>query len=269
MAGIKQPWKGYIPPFRLWGNVYFVGTGPASTHIIDTGDGLIMLDSGYQHSLYLVLQNMHALGLDPMNLKYIVHTHGHIDHCGATAALIQLTGAKTFIGAEDADYANGTLDLSWARELGLELEPFQSDVLLYDGDRICLGNTEITAVATPGHTPGAMSLLFDVSDGTRTLRAGLHGGAGLNSMERAFLEKHGLPLTCRQDFLKAMDRLTGLEVDIFLGNHVEHNRTPERREQLLNGDTDAFVDPAKWGAFCQRRKAAVLSMLEKESQLSK
>lgn len=185
-----------------------------------------MLDSGYQHSLYLVLQNMHAVGLDPMDLKYIVHTHGHIDHCGATAALVQLTGAKTFIGAEDADYVNGALDLSWARELDLELEPFQPDVLLHDGDRICLGNTEITAVATPGHTPGAMSLLFDLSDGTRTLRAGLHGGAGLNSMRRDFLEQYGLSLDCRQAFLSAMDRLTTLDVDLFLGNHMWSKTRP-------------------------------------------
>ena len=281
MAGSKQPWKGYIPPFRLWGNVYFVGTTPASTHIIDTGDGLIMLDSGYQHSLYLVLQNMHTLGLDPMELKYIVHTHGHIDHCGATAALTHLTGAKTFIGAKEAIAALKRAGVSQtvmltgdspqaaapvARELGLELEPFQPDVLLRDGDRICLGNTEITAVATPGHTPGAMSLFFGVSDGTRHLRAALHGGAGLNSMRREFLEKYSLPLTCRQDFLSAMDRLAAMDVDIFLGNHVEQNQTPERRERLLSGDTEAFVDREAWGTFCQRRKAAALSMLESEAR---
>lgn len=81
-----HPWEGYMPPFRIWGNIYFVGTSPASTHIIDTGEGLIMIDSGYQHSLYLVLENMRKLGLDPMDIKYIVHTHGHIDHCGATRA---------------------------------------------------------------------------------------------------------------------------------------------------------------------------------------
>ena len=69
------PWEGNIPPAKIFGNLYFVGTIPASTHIIDTGDGLIMLDSGYQHSLYLVLHNMYKLGLNPADLKYIVHTH--------------------------------------------------------------------------------------------------------------------------------------------------------------------------------------------------
>ena len=64
------PWEGNIPPVKIFGNLYFVGTIPASTQSIDTGDGLIMLDSGYQHSLYLVLHNMYKLGLNPADLKY-------------------------------------------------------------------------------------------------------------------------------------------------------------------------------------------------------
>ena len=69
-----QPWKEYFPPFRIFGNLFFVGTQAASTHIINTGEGLIMLDSGYQHSLYSVVDGMYSLGLDVHNLKYIVHT---------------------------------------------------------------------------------------------------------------------------------------------------------------------------------------------------
>lgn len=71
MPDVKKPWDGYTKPFKIFGNLYFVGTVPASTHIIDTGEGLIMLDSGYQHSLYLVIHNMHLLGLNPLDIKYI------------------------------------------------------------------------------------------------------------------------------------------------------------------------------------------------------
>ena len=75
-----KPWEGYFAPFRIFGNLYFVGTQPASTHIIDTGEGLIMLDSGYQHSLYSVIDGIYSVGLDVHDLKFILHTHGHIDH---------------------------------------------------------------------------------------------------------------------------------------------------------------------------------------------
>lgn len=262
--GINQPWRGYMPPFNIWGNLYFVGTEPASTHIIDTGDGLIMLDSGYQHSLYLVLQNMHALGLDPMKLKYIVHTHGHIDHFGATRALVEMTGAKTFIGAPDQEYANGKQDLSWAKELGIHLETFEPDVLLEDGDMISLGNTQIKAIATPGHTPGAMSYLFDVHCGSRTLTAGLHGGAGMNSMKKEFLDRYGLSYDCRTDFLLAMDRLKTHNVDIFLGNHVEQNHTIEKYQQLLAGNEDAFVNSDSWSEYAELCKKRLNNLINKE-----
>ena len=113
-----MPWDGYVKPFKMWGNLYFAGTEPASVHIVDTGDGLIMLDTGYQSSLYLVVNNMYELGLPPKNLKNIVLTHGHIDHMGGARALKELTGAKIFLGAADRQSANGELDLSYAKELG-------------------------------------------------------------------------------------------------------------------------------------------------------
>lgn len=262
--GSLHPWEGYMEPFRLWGNLYFVGTYHASTHIIDTGDGLIMLDSGYQHSLYLVLENMRKLGLDPMDIKYIVHTHGHIDHCGATRALVEMTGAKTFLGEPDKDYVNGVLDLSWAKELDLELEAFEADVLVNDGDTITLGNTTLTAVATPGHTPGAMSYLFNVYDGTESLVAGIHGGAGLNTFNKAFLEKYNLP-DYRDDFFQSMERLKTLKVDIFLGNHAWQNKTKEKQALVAAGDKNAFVDPNAWAAFAEQCQQRLQDFIKKEN----
>ena len=258
-----HPWEGYIPPFRLWGNLYFVGTYHASTHIIDTGEGLIMLDSGYQHSLYLVLENMRALGLDPKNIKYIVHTHGHIDHCGATRALVEMTGARTFIGEADKDYVNGVLPLSWAKELELDLEEFEADVVINDGDTIKLGNTTLTAVATPGHTPGTMSYVFDVYRDGKALTAALHGGAGLNSLTKKFLDEYGLSYDCRKDYVASAERLKALKVDIFLGNHAWQNQTREK-QALLAENPDVFVDPKALGLYADKCKADLAALLEKE-----
>ena len=247
---MKEPWNGYVKPFKIWGNLYFVGTEPASTHIIDTGKGLIMLDSGYQQSLYLVIHNMHLLGLNPLDLKYIVHTHAHIDHFGATRALVELTGAKTFLGRRDRDCATGKLDLSYAKEYGMEFsETFSPDVLLDDGDIIELGNTKIKAVATPGHSPGVMSYFFDVTDGTRTVRAGLHGGMGINTLGREFLDKYNLPYTLRDEFVHSMKRLNEEKVDIFLGNHMHHNDTLKKAARVQKGETDAFISPDEWCKF--------------------
>ena len=247
---MKQPWKGYVTPFKMWGNLYFVGTEPASVHIIDTGEGLIMLDTGYQQSLYLVIHNMHLLGLKPENIKYIVLTHGHIDHMGGARSLKELTGAQIVLGRADREYANGEKDLSFAKELGMEFnETFEPDILLDDGDKISLGNTEITAVATPGHTPGAMSYFFRVYDGKRVMRAGLHGGMGINTLSDEFLSRYNLPFSLREDFQNSMKRLNKEQVDIFLGNHMQHNDTLGKYERLKNGETDAFINPFEWVSY--------------------
>ena len=260
------PWKGAFPPFRIFGNRFFVGTEPASTHVVDTGDGLIMFDSGYQHSLYLVLDSMYRLGLNPRDLKYIFHTHGHIDHLGATRALVELTGAKTVLGLADRQYANGELDLTYAKELKMEYtEFFEPDILWTDGDSMTIGNTTVTCVATPGHTPGALSYFFNVTDGVKTYRAGLHGGMGINTMCRSFLEKYNLPFSLREDFKKAMDRLTEEKVDIFLGNHMQHNHTPERYELLMAGDKEAFVHPEDWAEYAIWAKNNLIQMEQKEN----
>lgn len=250
MKTYKKPWENLFPPFKIFGNLYFVGTQPASSHIVDTGDGLIMLDTGYQHSLYITLDNMYRLGLNPHDIKFILLTHGHIDHFGAARALKELTGAKLVLGKEDELYATGELDLSYAKELGMEFnETFNPDILLNDGDKIQLGITTITAVATPGHTPGAMSYFFDVTDGNETYRAGLHGGTGVNTLLKDFLIKYNLPFTVREDYIKSMLRLNQEKVDIFLGNHMQQNNTPQKYQELLNGNYKAFVNPNEWQQY--------------------
>ena len=142
------------------------------------------------------------------------------------------------------------LDLNYAKELDMEYnEVFEPDILIDDGDKICLGNTEITAVATPEHTEGAMSYFFDVYDGDRTMRAGLHGGMGINTLSDEFLNRYGLPFSLRDDFKNAMIRLGEEKVDIFLGNHMQHNDTIGKAKRVKNGEKDAFIDHEEWGKY--------------------
>ncbi|MBR4867331.1 MAG: MBL fold metallo-hydrolase [Clostridia bacterium] len=267
MATVLTPWEGTFPPFRMFGNLYFVGTEPASVHIVDTGDGLCMLDTGYQHSLYVVLDNMYRMGLNPHDVKLILLTHGHIDHFGAAKALRELTGAKIALGAADREYATGELDLSYAKELDMTYtETFDPDILLSDGDRITLGNTTFTAIGTPGHTPGAMSYLFPVTAGKETLMAGLHGGMGINTMCREFLDAYGLSYDCRDKFRAAMDRLKEIHVDIFLGNHMQHNDTAGKYKAVMAGEKYACVKPDEWPAYAEWAKQNLRNMIERENQ---
>lgn len=257
---------GAFPPFRMFGNLYFVGTEPASSHLIDTGDGLILLDAGYSHSLYLVIDSIHRMGFDPREIRYLFLTHGHIDHMEAARAIGELSGCQIATGKEDRTYVNGEEDLSYAKELNMVFtEYFEPDILLSDGDSITLGNTTVTCMATPGHTPGAMSYFFPVTDGTRTFRAALHGGMGINTMCREFLDKYGLSYDCREQFQAAMDRLAEEPADIFLGNHMQHNETARKYQRILAGETDACIAPGEWSAYCRWAKENLLNMIREEN----
>ena len=125
---IVNPWEGKMEPFRIIGNVYFAGTFQASCHLIDTGEGLILIDPGYSNSLYLVIRSIYKLGFRPEDIRYIVLTHWHNDHTEATRAMVDLSGAKTLLGCNDVEKAKPYAD---------------PDILLKDGDTLTLGNTTI------------------------------------------------------------------------------------------------------------------------------
>lgn len=259
---MHRPWEGYVKPFRIFGNLYFVGTVPASTHVIDTGDGLIVIDPGLPNSLYLVLENMRALGLNPYDIKYIINTHGHFDHCGASKALAELTGAKNIINKADEPLANGTVDLTWASDLGFTYyEYFNPDILVDDGDTVSLGNTTVLFKAAPGHTAGTMAIFFDVTDGKSTFRAAMHGGVGRNSMRKEFLDKVGLSADIREKFVPAIEKMLNEKVDIMLGNHVRQNDTLGKAEQMTENN-NPFINPNEWKKF-------LLENIEKYNQMIK
>lgn len=258
MKDLSRPWESAFPPFRILGNLYFVGTVPASSHLVDTGDGLILLDAGYMQSLYLVLDGIHRMGFDAHDLKAVLLTHGHVDHFGAARALRELTGAKLVLGEKDRDAATGANDLSWAKELGVPFpETFEPDILLHDGDELTFGDTTFTAIATPGHTAGAMSFLFPVKDGGETYTALLQGGMGLNSLQREYLDRYGLPYSLREDFKRSMERIASIPNDIFLGNHMHQNHTAEKYKALVAGDRFAFVDKDGSAAYALSQKNAL------------
>ena len=263
---MSNKWEGSFEPVRIFGNLYFVGTVPASTHILDTGDGLIMFDAGYLESMDEVISNMGKMELKIEDLKYIITTHGHIDHAGAARKFRELTNAKIVIGALDREYVNGENDLTYAREYEMEFDFFEPDILLADGDTLTLGNATVTAVATPGHTPGAMSYFFDVTDGCETFRAGLHGGMGINTLSREYLDRYDLPYSLRADFVSAMERLAGERVDIFLGNHMQHNKTGEKADRVRSGDKYAFVNPDEWSPYCLWCIENLNNMIEREEE---
>lgn len=245
---ITDPWEGKMQPFRIIGNVYFVGTFQASCHLIDTGEGLILIDPGYSNTLYLVVRSIYELGFNPADIKYIINTHWHGDHTEATKAMVDLSGAKTLIGRDDLEKVR---------------KYFEPDILIREGDSLSLGNTTISFVETPGHTKGTISFFFETEEQGKTYRVGMFGGAGANTMAQGHFDYDG----CREDYRNSLQKLHKEKVDVFIGNHVWNNDTAVKGELLLRTGENRFVDPDLWHRFldfCENRLDEVISKDVKE-----
>lgn len=255
--------KSDIAPFKMYGNLYFVGCSKVCVHIIDTGNGLIMIDTGYPEMYDQIIDSMNTLGFDPKDICAIFHSHGHIDHFGCTLKLKELSGAKTYISRIDNDILNGKLDLSWAKELKYERLPFfDCDVLVEDGDCFTFGNTTVRCVLTPGHTDGVLSFFVNIEDGDKSIVAAMHGGVGLNSMSGWFLKRYNLSFDCREKFREGLHKLADEHVDLVMGNHVSQNDTKGKLEKVMAGE--AIVDPTEWKRFLASTEKALDDLIESE-----
>ncbi|MBE7045419.1 MAG: MBL fold metallo-hydrolase [Ruminococcaceae bacterium] len=260
---MKQAVKSDIGAFRLYGNLYFVGSRKVSVHLIETECGLVMIDTGYPDMYEQILDSIRELGFEPQDICAIFHSHGHIDHYGCTRELKALSGAKTYISRIDNEIVNGTYDLSWAKELGMErIIPFDCDVLVEDGDCFTFGKTTIRCKLTPGHTDGVLSFFVNIEEGTERVIAAMHGGIGRNSMAKEFLDAYGLSAACRDKFRAGLHELAKEHVDLVMGNHPGQNGTEEKRERVLKGET--AVDPNEWKRFLIGAEKSLDELLEME-----
>ncbi len=244
-----HPWKYRVAPFRIAGNLYYVGNSDVSSFLIDTGEGLLLIDTAFPQTCYLVVESIWRLGFDPQNVRYILHSHGHYDHFGGTRALLELTGAEACLGKQDVAVLEQRPELSWAPEYGVPFyEVFHVHRPLSGGDTIELGVTSIQCVHTPGHTDGAISYFFRVEENGQTCRVGMHGGPGLNTLSDEYLAKNGLPMTRREAYMSSLDRLEKEEVDIFVGIHPNQSGILEKKARM-GSRGNPFVDPAAWNVF--------------------
>ena len=256
----EQAYEQYIKPAKIFGNLYFIGIRAVCTHLIDTGAGLIIIDPGYSESLEIIIKNVEELGFNIKDIKYIVISHAHYDHMDSVAELISITGAKTFIGKAD-------LPLLENKFFHYPLKSFVPDVLISDGDVISLGNTEILCLETPGHTEGTISFFFNVTDGEKTYRAGMFGGAGLNTLHREFMLENGIPFEMRDKYFASLKKIRTEKVEIFLGNHLGNNRTEEKLALLGKCDENPFVKNSQeeWVDFLDKKRRELENLIASEA----
>lgn len=254
-----------LAPFKMFGNLYYVGDRRVSVHIIDTEEGLVMIDTGYPDMYEQIKDSIEALGFDVKDICAIFHSHGHYDHTGTTLQFKKVSNAKTYISRIDNEIVNGTLNLSWTEEAGIDpLEPFDCDVLIDDGDVFSFGNTKIRCVSAPGHTDGVLAYFVNVEDGEKSVIAAMHGGVGVNTLKKEYLQKKNIPFEMRDIFRANLHKLSSEKVDIVMGNHPDQNDTEKKLEMVMRNES--IIDSSEWQRFLKKSENILDNLIEREKE---
>ncbi|MBQ3866877.1 MAG: MBL fold metallo-hydrolase [Clostridia bacterium] len=261
----RFPEKYYLDPFRIAGNLYYVGDRKVCMHLIDTEEGLVLFDSGYQHTVHQLFYSIEKLGFSPKDVKMVIHSHGHFDHFGGGAAFRGLFGAELALSRADAERLKVN-----PRAALMEYSPLpyaripEADRLLDDGDVITMGSTSIRCRLAPGHTEGTMAFFFNVRDEGKDLEAGYLGGIGFLPLYRAFLKKYDLPGDMQERMRATIGRMREEHPDITLGNHPNHNGTLEKRDYMLSHPgKNPFKDGTVWTEMLDQLEARLNDFQEK------
>lgn len=251
-------WEYLQRPFRILSNIYYVGNRWVGAYLIDTGEGLILLDSNFGEVLWILLENIHTLGFAPKDIKLLLLTHGHFDHIGGARYIQELSGCKTYFPEGDLFLLESRRDLLYG-----EVPEFKIDAYYRDHETITLGNTAITPIHTPGHTPGCTSLMWKCSFQGGEYLVAAHGGMGLNGLSKRELQENQLPLSLQEDYLKGLQRLAKLPVDVFLPLHNSYYDILSLAEQD-DGSGAAFLRPGDWKRGMELRIQMFQELLRKE-----
>lgn len=150
----RRPWDCYVPPIKMAPHVWYVsGNDWVASYLVDTGDGLALIDTAMHESLYLLLENICKLGRDPHEIKTILLSHAHNDHIGGARALKELTGAKLYLGAPDLYFLHERPDLILSE--GYTCGLFEPDGLYDDARPITQGDITFHTSPLQAIPPGA------------------------------------------------------------------------------------------------------------------
>ena len=208
----------YAKPYKVFDNLYFVGTRIHSAWALTTSDGIIVIDTLFDYAIEPeIVDGLTALGLDPRSIKYVLISHAHGDHDQGAALLQSRYGAKIVMGAADWE---STLQRPSTAAGGV---PKRDIVVGPGGLKLKLGDTTVDVIATPGHTPGTLSYFFPVKDGGRTLMVAYAGGTAFNFPRRP--ENFAV---YRDSQRKMTEVAAAAGANVLMTNHTEFDRAFDR-----------------------------------------
>jgi metallo-beta-lactamase class B len=253
-----------VEPFRIAGNLYYVGTSDVTAYAIRTSDGIILIDTGYRETVPVIEASLAKLGLRLDDVKLLLTMHAHYDHVGGVAAIQARTKARFLASPGDApllarggkdDFAFGNL---------FYFPPVTPDALLHDGETITQGDTRIVAHFTPGHTKGATSYTTTIHDDASGRDYRVVFVSSLSTPDYQLIDNPKYP-TLVSDLEASIAKLRALPCDIFLSEHGSQFGLQQRIDRrAADPSRNPFVDPAGYGPFLDTAAANLQALLAEQ-----
>jgi metallo-beta-lactamase class B len=260
-------WTTPHAPYRVVGNVYYVGSKDLASYLITTPQGHILINSSLESSVPLIRKNVEALGFHFKDVKILLISHAHFDHCAGSALVKKLTAAKYMVMDADVPVveSGGRKDFAYGMSSGGRYTPAKVDRVLHDGDEVRLGNVVLVAHLTPGHTKGCTTWTMKVVDGGRKYDVVIVGSPNVNSDYK--LVGNALYPRIVEDYALTFRTLKALPCYVFLGAHGSYFGMEAKFARMKAGEVNPFVDPAGYSAYVAEREQAFRAALARQSGL--
>ena len=262
----RASWNEPVKPFRVAGNVYHVGVAGVTAFLITTPAGSILLDGGFLETAPLIERNIETLGLRLQDVRLLLNSHAHYDHCGGLTELKKRSGAKLVASAGDSESFHGRRKLTCLPSRSSRIpsddsfSPPDVDRVIGNNESVELGGVKLTAHLTPGHTRGCTTWTMKTSGDTIYnvlfyCSTTVAGNRLVNNREYPNIVS---------DYEKTFAKLRSLQCDVFLAPHGSLFHRDEKIELLEAGRKDAFVNSDDLKAYVDESERAFREELARQ-----
>ncbi len=257
-------WTEPFPPFRIAGNLYYVGSKGLASYLITTPQGHVLINSSLEESVPLIRESVEKLGFKFTDIRILLISHAHWDHNAGSAAIKSLTGAQYMVMDGDASVveSGGKTDFQYGNVPRSLYPPASVDRVLHDGDEVNWGGAVLVAHLTPGHTKGCTTWSLQVQEAGRAYDVVIIGSPNVNPGYQ--LVNNAAYPRIAADYEQMFRTLKALPVDIFLGAHGSYFNLEAKYARMNTGDPAPFIDPVGYAKYVAEKERAFRAELAKQ-----
>lgn len=263
-AQIDADWMTPVVPFRIVGNLYYVGSKGLASYLVTTPEGHILINSSLEVSVPMIQKSVEALGFKFTDIRILLISHAHWDHSAGSAAIKRLTGATYMVMDADVPVveSGGKADFVYGSTPGSLFPSTKVDRVLHDGDHVAMAGSTLVAHLTPGHTKGCTTWTMTVNDGGKPYNAVIVGSPYVNPGYK--LVNNAAYPTIATDYARTFRVLNALKADIFLGAHGSYFDMDAKIARMAPGGANPFVDPVGYAGFVASSERAFRAELARQ-----